>query len=232
MMDLVDFLGVDPTSALKLCLSRFDRAAIDAAHGPAAFEYPSYALAERDVRSANHVQRLAADAGAEIAFISPDELANEIRQKSWIGMSSTIVFGSRSNTALAEVLGHSPLGRMVSFEFAKQWTIRTKDGATYGMSDPSQMSRDAYAATTDYGIIGRATASGRSHFIVAGLGGRATEGCGLYLQRNWAMLAERAVGRPFVALLRFDPPVDPSVHKLIEFITLHSYADGARRSPA
>jgi hypothetical protein len=221
MSELTDFLGLGSPSTLKLCMSRFDRAVIDPGHAPPGFQYPSYAFAERDVRSAHHVQRLAADAGAEIAFVSPDELASEIRSRnSWMGIEATVVFGSRSNTALTEVLGHSPLGQLVKFEFGEYWTIRTRDNKTYSLRDPSSMSREAYAAQTDYGIVGRATESGRSYFVVAGLGGRATEGCGLYLQRNWAMLAERAAGLPFVALLRFDPPVDPEIHQLVEFITL------------
>jgi hypothetical protein len=221
MTQLTDFLGLGSPSTLKLCMSRFDRAEIDSGHAPPGFRYPSYAFAERDVRSAYHVQRLAADAGADIDFISPDELAGEIRSRnSWMGIPATVVFGSRSNMALADVLGHSPLGQLVKFEFGESWTIRTRDNKTYSLRDPSGMSNETYAAQTDYGIVGRATESGRSHFVVAGLGGRATEGCGLYLQRNWAMLAGRAADRPFVALLQFDPPVDPAVHKLVEFITL------------
>jgi len=222
MSELVDFLGLGTPLRLMLCMSRFDRASIKTDHASSDFVYPSYALAERDVRSASHVQRLAADAGAEIEFISPDELASEIRsRKSWSGLPATAVFGSRSNAALADVLGHSPLGQLVSFEFGDYWTIRTRDNKAYQLRDPSRMSREAYTAETDYGIVGRANDSGRSHFIIAGLGARATEGCGLYLHRNWAKLAARAAGRPFVALLRFDPPVDPNVHELVDFITRH-----------
>jgi hypothetical protein len=218
MTELNDFLGLGSHSTLKLCLSRFDKATIDSS-GRSSFEYPSYAMAERDVRSAIHVQRLASDAGAEIDFISPDELAGEIRRRnSMKGLPATIVFGSRSNTAFLEVLAHSPLGQLVEFEFADEWTIRTNDGSSYSLPDPSRMSRAVYAAKTDYGIVGWTADSGTSHIVVAGLGGRATEGCGLYLQRNWAKLAESASSRPFVALLRFDPPIDPANYSLLKFI--------------
>jgi len=222
MTSLTTFLGLEtPSPPLALCMSRFDRASIDPAHNPPGLTYPSYALAERDVRSANHVQRLAIQAGADVAYVTPDELASQIQAQSWGSLPSTVLFGSRSNAASMDFLRHSPIGQLVSFEFAETWTIRTRDDKTYSVLDPSHLSREEYAASIDYGIVGRAAVSGRSHFIIAGLGGRATEGCGLYLQRNWESLAAQAQHKTFVAVLRFKPPVDPANHELVEFITSH-----------
>jgi hypothetical protein len=181
--------------------------------------YPSYALAERDVRSANHVQRLAHQAGAEVSYISPNELTDQIQGQPWGSLPSTVLFGSRSNTACTDFLQSSSIGQLVSFEFGDKWTIRTRNNNSYSLIDPSHLTREEYAANIDYGIVGRAAVSGRSRFIIAGLGGRATEGCGLYLQKNWASLADQAQDKAFVAVLRFDPPVDPANHQLVEFVT-------------
>ena len=56
-----------------------------------------------------------------------------------------------------QLINDSPLGQLVTFEFGEYWTIRTRDNKTYSLRDPSSMGNEAYAAQTDYGIVGRAT---------------------------------------------------------------------------
>ncbi|MER2266093.1 hypothetical protein [Methylobacterium oxalidis] len=213
------FLGLGPAPTIRLCLPHFDRAVAGSSEADA-FVYPSNALAERDVRSAFHVQRLASEAGAEVRFISPDALARELDSTA-SGEATSVVFGSRSNPALGRVLGSTVLRHLMEFEFGSEWVIRLKDGSRYSLDDPSKLSRDAYAAKVDFGVVAGCTAaagSAGSLFVVAGLGGRATEGCGIYLQREWRSLADRAGGRAFAAVLRFDPPINPETSVLANVV--------------
>lgn len=218
---IAQFLGLGLQPTLRLCLPRFRQGVVGARDGDP-FRYPSNAYAERDVRSALHVHSLASEAGAAVGFISPDDLATDLAS-SEPDAATSVVFSSRSNSALDEVLGSTGLQFIFDFDFGSQWAIRLADGARYALDDPSKLSRDEYSARIDYGVVaGCRSAGGRSRsvFMVAGLGGRATEGCGLYLQRRWRWLADQVGDRAFAAVLRFDPPVDPASSTL-ERLVIH-----------
>jgi len=76
------------------------------------------------------------------------------------------------------------------------------------------LSREEYAASTDYGVIARTTNSRLgSVFLIAGLGGRATEGGGLYVFEKWRELQSQFGDSDFAVVLQFDPPVDPKRSK-------------------
>jgi hypothetical protein len=173
------------------------------------FAFPSLALAERDARSAMHVIRLiarASDWTSDLAFPTPEEFTQKLTEPR-IGM----VFGSRSNHALPWVEETAHLDDLIRFEFGKDWVIIGKDGRRFSLRDPSTLSREEYSASTDYGVVARTTnPRGGSLFLVAGLGGRATEGGGIYLFEKWSQLHSQFGNQDFAVVLQFDPPVDPN----------------------
>jgi len=215
-MHLSNFLRLGTPPALKLCLPRFAGTAREGA----AFSYPGFVHADRDVRSAQEVERLACAAGADTELISPDDAISALNQHD--RSQTLVIFGSRSNDAFPTVVSKSRLGELVTFSFSDEWTIRTRNGGTYSLRDPSRLDRVVYTAATDYGVVAGLVDEGYpAVFIVAGLGGRATEGCGRFLRKSWTELATRSKGKSFAALLRFDPPVDPNQLEMVEFIRLN-----------
>jgi len=178
------------------------------------FTFPSLALAERDARSAMHVIRLianAVDLASDLEFPTPDEFMHQ-NSRERIG----VVFGSRSNHALPWVEAEAHLEDLVRFEFGTDWAIVGNDGRRFTIRDPSTLSREEYAASTDYGVVARTTNLRLgSVFLVAGLGGRATEGGGIYLFEKWRELQSHFGKEDFAVILQFDPPVDPKRSKLI-----------------
>lgn len=214
-MDLSSFLRLGTPPALKLCLPRFAGTAREGA----GFSYPGFLHADRDVRSAQEVERLACTAGADTQLISPDEAISALNQHK--RFQPLVIFGSRSNDAFPTVVSKSRLSELVTFSFSDEWTITTRGGVSYSLKDPSRLDRVAYTAATDYGVVAGLVDEGYpTVFIVAGLGGRATEGCGRFLRESWTELARRSEGKSFAALLRFDPPVDPNDSEMVEFIHL------------
>lgn len=171
------------------------------------FGYPSFAVAERDMRSAMHVfavlsRRISAD---KIAFQGPDDFLQADRMQR-VG----IVFGSRSNRALPWLEDGGRLSRLVNFTFGEEWSIIGSDDKHFSMKDPSTIGREEYAAMIDYGVIARVLGPGNAPvFLLAGLGGRATEGCGIYFAQNWRRLHKRFSKKDFAVILEFPPPVDP-----------------------
>ena len=172
------------------------------------FTFPSFALAERDARSAMHVVRLianAVDLSKELAFPTPEDFSKQSRAR-----RIAVVFGSRSNHALPWVEEKARLEDLVRFEFGAEWAIIGQDGRRFAMRDPSTLNREDYTASTDYGVVARTTSpGGGSVFLLAGLGSRATEGAGLYLFENWRELQAQFADRDFAVVLKFKPPVDP-----------------------
>jgi hypothetical protein len=82
------------------------------------------------------------------------------------------------------------------------------------------MDRKDYTSQTDYGVVARLTDSnGGSVFLIAGLGGRATEGSGLFLRENWQTLQSKFGDSDFAVVLEFLPPVEPKQSKAIAWYT-------------
>lgn len=221
-MELTDFLGLRANLALRLCLPEFTclpSGALPASTHAGTYTYPGTLYADRDVRSANHIVDLAREAGAEVNFVSPNRVAGDFQTER--SHATLFIFGSKSNHALPAITAGSRLIELVKFNFGASWTIRTRTNKVYSLPNPSTMSKEAYASSVDYGVIAALRDSEAGNiFLLSGLGGRATEGCGLFLRRKWATLAEKSGGHSFAALLRFSAPVDPKRSKLIEFVTL------------
>lgn len=178
----------------------------DAAATP--FHYPGYVHSDRDVRAALHIATLLSavvdPCGVHLreaeAFLRSDGLP-----------SSGFVFGSRSSPATTWVAEHLAKHKLFHFQFGAQWEIHWHDGRVFALPDPSQLDRETYTNSTDYGVLARCTDPESSSvvFVVAGLGGRATEGCGRYFVDHWTDLKRRFGRSDFAVLLRFDPPVCP-----------------------
>jgi hypothetical protein len=181
-------------------------------HGDATYGYPSVAFANRDVKSAFYVQSLLTQHfdQSSIHVLSPQDFlnANVSADPTRLG----VLIGSRSNSALAKAANAANLERLVKFEFGPTWSIVGQDGRRFSISDPSKLSREHYESLTDYCVIARIQSSGGGPlFVIAGLGGRATEGGGRYFAQSWASLHQRFGARDFAVVLKFAPPVDPAV---------------------
>jgi hypothetical protein len=178
------------------------------------FGYPSSTFAERDARSALHVMHAvsAASSDEEIEFTPPRKFMERPA-----GTRTAFVFGSRSNEAAQWLLNLVDEPGLVSFEFGDSWAIIGADGRRFSIPDPSQLDRESYAALTDYGVVARLSPPGRNGavFLIAGLGGRATEGCGLFLSRKWSDLQAKFGSRDFATILQFSPPVSPEQYTQI-----------------
>ena len=174
------------------------------------YSYPSTLFTNRDVQSALHVQALLAKHFDEgwIRLHSPESFVSDRRKHG--ARRVGILFGSRSNDALSSAVEYTRLNRLVSFDFSNDWAIIGQDGQRFSMTDPSTLSREDYEAMTDYCVIARVRADhARPLFIVAGLGGRATEGGGRYLAHHWKDLHREFGAHDFAVVLGFPPPVSP-----------------------
>jgi hypothetical protein len=185
------------------------------------FGFPSVALAERDARSAMHVISLlgcASGISEDVEFCAPEDFAGADREG-----RVRVLFGSRSNRALDSIMEEAGLRDLIQFQFGAEWTIIGQDGRRFSLRDPSTLDREEYVSLTDYGVIARVSdAKQNSVFLVAGLGGRATEGSGLYLRENWRDLQTRFGSNDFAVVLQFPPPFDP---KHVEAVAWYARAE-------
>ena len=172
----------------------------------AALRYPGHTFADRDAKAASYVSSVLSRA-LELDHIRWEEAGAFIPGSS----GTAILFGSRSNRGAEWATGESALGRFFRFEFGTDWSITCANGKVFSLPAPNTLSRDEYEKQTDYGVIGRFQDAGtQAHvFLIAGLGSRATEGCGLYLARHWKELAQKFRGKDFAVVLKFPPPIDP-----------------------
>jgi len=130
------------------------------------------------------------------------------------------MFGSRSNVATNSFMGRLGRSRVVRFEYGPaEWAIHTQTGCRYALPDPSTLDRSAYSSATDYGLVAVYHDEAVAAVVVAGLGGRATEGCGRFLRDRWHQLAASRPGSRIVAaVLKFAPPVDPDRYEIAELL--------------
>lgn len=136
--------------------------------------------------------------------------------------SHKFVFGSQSSTILRGVLElFQP-----EFEFDYKpkdapghWVIRdTKFGNCYEIHEPHHLDYDEFEATTDYGVIQKFsdTESGRVYFLIAGLGSRATEGCGYFLRDHWSDLLREFGSKDFGIVVMFPKNLGPHEGKRVK----------------
>jgi hypothetical protein len=184
------------------------------------FGFPGNAMSKRDAMAAFHITTLLSkvlDPG-KIKILDADSFQDD-KASSCIDF----IFGSRSNFATTLINEEINSQQLLRFEFDDLWKIKCTSGNSYEIPDPSKLDIDAYSQIVDYGVIWRHTRSNDKNkkiFLIAGLGSRATEGCGYYLAKHWGELHRKFKHSDFAVVLRFDPPVSPENGKPIEW--LHS----------
>lgn len=211
---LAEFLA--PAISHGLCglyLPRFTGARIDLGQPAGDLLYPGGVYTDHDTKAAMRVFGFVAGAvpAERLQLVDAGQLVGRA------GFPGGFLFGSRSNPTTPLWPAWFAADRVFEFEFGDRWTVVWEHANRYSMPDPSRLGRAEYESQTDYGIVARMTrrepASGG--FILAGLGGRATEGCGIYLAENWKRLHARHGRSDFCLLLRFPPPIDPARSEVV-----------------
>jgi hypothetical protein len=61
-----------------------------------------------------------------------------------------------------------------------------------------------YADVDDFGVIEKIVdeKTGKTYFVLAGFGARATQACGYYLATNWEKLLDQHGNKPFQLILK------------------------------
>lgn len=201
MADLRSFLGRSPSSLkCQLFLPHFRGTAVLDTNGIAAppLSYRGSTFTERDSRAAFYVQSLLSQ------IVDPDDIEIQPAVPHQAITATAFLFGSKSNQVTQSVL-QGPNQRLFWFEFGKEWKIHCS-GLEFSIPDPSTLSPATYDDLDDYGTVARFASATGSVFIIGGLGGRATEGCGYFLLKNWVDLLKRFGHRDFAVVLKFPHP--------------------------
>jgi hypothetical protein len=180
-------------------------------------QYSGRTFSERDARAAFYVSAMLS------YVVDPDRIHLEatVTFEPARGLSqSAFLFGSRSNAVTLWALRTRAPRKFFDFAFGPFWQILCADGRVFSIPDPSINSATAYAAHTDYGIIEKFhdSIAGVDVFVIAGLGSRATEGCGYYLAHYWRALYQRFGTDGFGVVLEFPPPVEPKLSKPVVWL--------------
>ncbi len=223
------FFGLTESSAdgCRLYLPTFGGPARLETDSALALRYGGHTYADRDAKAAACVSAVVSQAVGWDA-IEWQQLTEFDPERPGL----LFLFGSRSNAAAEWATSDTGLGKFCRFEFGAEWAIRGADDRVFSLPAPDRLSREEYARQTDYGVIGRFQHRTRSVFLIAGLGGRATEGCAYHLAHRWSQLARRFKQEDFVLVLKFPPPIDPA-----NAVEVASYDDptpapaSRRRSP-
>lgn len=175
---------------------------------PSPLQYAGGTFSERDAKAAFYITSILGH------VLDSDQIrleeASKFSPTSVTMQKTAFVFGSRSNQVTMWATDKLPTGKFCKFEFDHHWRIRCADGRVFSVSDPSKLETGAYLNQTDYGVISRLSVpgSGDRLFVIAGLGSRATEGCGYYFSRHWRQLFEKYGENDFAMILQFSPPLD------------------------
>jgi len=174
---------------------------------PASLQYGGETFSERDTKAAFYITSIL----GQVVDSDKIKLAEASQFVPSALNSTAFVFGSRSNEVTLWATENLPVRKFFRFEFGNEWKIVCEDGRTFSMKDPSTLNHDSYSTQTDYGVISRISdaASGERVFVIAGLGSRATEGCGYYFAHHWEELFQKYGENDFALILQFTPPLDP-----------------------
>ncbi len=193
-LELRNFLG--QSTRASLVLPQFQGGTTS--EGLAPLHYRGSTFSERDSKAALYVQALLLQAIA----------ADNIRVASQAPSQPqdlTFLFGSRSNTA-TQLLVAGLDDCKLRFEFGNIWKIRCA-GQSFAIPDPSLTTPAVYEASDDYGVVAKIRSGANScSFIIAGLGGRATEGSAWHFCHNWKHLHQEFGGDNFAVVLKFAAP--------------------------
>ncbi len=207
--DLQTFLGPQIlNSGCSLYLPRFlgDVQLTPDPNSPSPLQYAGGTFSERDAKAAFYITSVLG------RILDSDQISLEEASNFTPGpvLKTAFVFGSRSNQVTMWATDSQPTGKFFKFDFGEQWQIRCEDGSVFSIPDPSKLEKGSYLTQTDYGVVSRLSLPGTSDglFVIAGLGSRATEGCGYYFSRHWRELFEKYGEHDFAVILRFAPPLE------------------------
>jgi hypothetical protein len=168
---------------------------------PSIFSYRGSTFAERDARAASHVQSLLNQV-VDVGNVTLEGAGAAIDLN-----DVTFLFGSRSNHATQAMLRRLQT-TLFQFEFTDTWAVIC-GGQRFSLGDPTVLPQPLYEAADDYGVIARVRSAGPAPvFVIAGLGGRATEGCGVYFREHWDEMDREYGAQDFAVVLRFPAPFD------------------------
>jgi len=216
--ELQEFLGANILNhGCNLYLPRFLGEVVSTTSSSAALplQYPGGTYSERDAKAAFHITSVLGqvlDSG-KISF----ENISDFTPSFDLLHKTAFLFGSRSNNLTIWATENIPANKFFKFVFGDTWEIQCENGKTYSMPDPSKLDRGQYTNQTDYGVISKLSVPGSEEhlFVIAGLGSRATEGCGYYFSNHWQKLFQRFGNNDFAVILKFSPPLAPEKHKPI-----------------
>lgn len=215
--ELQAFLGAGVlSSGCGLYLPRFSgKVALSADHSgvPSPLQYAGGTYSERDAKAAFYITSVLGH------ILDSDKIrleeASDFTPDSGLAHKTAFLFGSRSNRVTIWATEKLPESGLFKFKFGETWQIICRDNSVYEMPDPSKLEPGAYANQTDYGVVGRLSMpeNEESLFVIAGLGSRATEGCGHYFSHHWRELFQRYGDNDFAVILKFSPPLDPKSYE-------------------
>lgn len=213
------FLSADESSSYSLLLASFYLGHPAEKGQPAIPKeldggYPGETLAIEDTRSAVSIM------GMLTAVTSPQRITIcSSTDKPNPDTTHYFVFGSRSNPIMESIQkGYQDrFKQSLRFEYTDTgWYVHDNDyNHRYAVEPPPKsLTVHQYRMADDYGVIQKVVVSGqRIYFIVAGLGSRATEGCGWYLARHWQ---DHLAEKEFTIILKFPGGLDFSHARLID----------------
>jgi hypothetical protein len=184
--------------------------------GGVSLRYPGHTFSDRDTRAAFYVQALLGSVFEPSRIRIENASGTDSSRIDALGAKTVFLFGSRSNPLTQWALANRAPAGFLELTYGQNWTIHA-NGQSFSAPDPSQVSEFDYRSHPDYGVLARFfdPHAGMTFFVLAGLGGRATEGCGHYLAANWLTLSEEFAERDFAVILKFSPPVEPGNHERI-----------------
>ena len=216
--ELQEFLGADILNyGCSLYLPKFFGGGTlkTDSRSPQSLEYAGSTYSERDAKAAFHITSVLGH------ILDLDKIKLEDISDVMPGLDQThktaFLFGSRSNKLTIWATENLPTNDFFKFSFGDRWEIRCKDGSVYSIPDPSKLDRGQYTDETDYGVVSRLSIPNSKErlFVIAGLGSRATEGCGYYFSNHWQELFQRFGNNDFAVILKFTPPLTPENHEPI-----------------
>jgi hypothetical protein len=171
--------------------------------------YAGGTFSERDTKAALYITSVLGHV-LESDKIQMEEAA-EFAPVVGLPHETAFLFGSRSNQVTVWATENLPTRKFFKFEFGSEWKIICEDQRVFSTPDPSKLPRSSYASQNDYGVVARLSHSltGEKVFVIAGLGSRATEGCGYYFSQHWQELFQKYGENDFAMVLKFNPPLDP-----------------------
>jgi hypothetical protein len=178
------------------------------------FVFPGETYARDDIEAARDIESL-------LFQIAKPENVRVYQSPQQDGVTHWFLFGSLSSRYVENVLrNYSP--RFGFRRLKDKWCLDELDSAgnviepTNEIPVPYSLGQRDYAKQEDLGIIEKITdpENGRVFFIIAGLGSRATRGCGWYLSQRWSQLLKQNGSKDFGVILRFPGDLPPSFAKL------------------